>query len=202
MLGGMFRGDAKHGEEDDMVERKRSRGCGCCGIIVLVLLVGVAWLLAVRWGVLEKVGLQEPIAERVFAPPPDREATGALMGALQAAGMNTRGVGFHVLPMADGGSTAILTLDASQGFDPERLFGGDLEWDALEQLSEDDTFAELGVTRLAFDYRDENGKSIVTLTAPTEALRQLAEEEITEQEFVRSVMGRIDIPALTGGVLR
>ena len=169
---------------------------------MLVLLIGVAWMMAVRWGVLEKVGLQEPIAERVFALPPDRQAAGSLMGAMQAAGMNTEGVGFYVLPMADGGTTAILTLDASQGFDPERFFGGGGDWGNLDQMFDDGAFLEQGITRLAFDYRDENGKSIVTLTAPTEALRQLADEEITQEEFVKAVMGRIDIPALTGEVLR
>jgi len=61
---------------------------------------------------------------------------------------------------------------------------------------------ELGVTRVALDYVDDRGKSIVTLTMPTEALRQLGEEGTDEKEFLRAVMGRIDIPGLVREVGR
>jgi hypothetical protein len=180
-----------------MLERKRRRGgCGCGIALLVVALLLVGWIAAMRWGVLEKLGLRQPIAEQVFAPPPDRQAATALMGALQQAGMNTRGVSVHVLPMAgQEGSVAILTLDASQGFDPERLFEGGNSA-ALERLFEGGSLQDLNVTRLAFDYVDQDGKSIVTLTASTEALRQFSQEEIDEKEFLGAVMGRIDIPAL------
>jgi hypothetical protein len=153
-------------------------------------------------GVLEKLGLRQPASERVFAPPPDREAASALMGALQQAGMSTQGVDFYVLPMAaENSSAAILMLDASQGFDPERLFSDEGDWSALERVLKGDTLQGLNVTRLAIDYVDQQGKSIVTLTASTEALRQFSQGEIDEKEFMREVMGRIDIAGLTREVM-
>ncbi len=51
-----------------MEEKKQRRGCRGCGIVLLVLLLLVAWMLAIRWGALEKLGLRQPIAERVFVP--------------------------------------------------------------------------------------------------------------------------------------
>jgi hypothetical protein len=182
-----------------MGETKRRKGCwGCgCGIVVLMLLLPIVWVAAMRWGVLERLGLRQPIAEQVFAPPPDREASAALMGALQQAGMNTQGVGIYVLPMAgQEGSVAILTLDASQGFDPERWFSGEGAQGDLEQVFDADTLQDLKVTRLAFDYVDRQGNSIVTLTVPTEALSQAGGGESDEKELLRAVMGRIDIPGL------
>jgi hypothetical protein len=153
-------------------------------------------MLAIRWGALEKLGLREPVAERVFALPPDREATGQLRSALEQAGMNTRGADIYVLPMADGGKAAILSLDASAGFDPERLFSGQGDWSALERLAEEGGLADLGVTRVAFDYANGDGESIVTLTTSTEALRRLDQDQMDDEEFIKAVKGRIDIPGL------
>jgi hypothetical protein len=106
-------------------------------------------------------------------------------------------VGVHVLPMAgQAGSVALLTLDASQGFDPERFMAGDGDWGALEQVLNASALQDANITRLAFDYVDKDGKSIVTLTAPVEALRQLGEDDLDQKEFLSQVMGRIDIPRL------
>ena len=176
--------------------KRRRRGLGCA-IVVLVLLLLVGWVAAMRWGALERLGLRQPISEQVFAPPPDRELSAALMDAFEQAGMNTQGVGVYVLPMAgQEGSVAFLSLDASQGFDLERLFIGGGDWSAMEQILEGEDLQDLNITRLAFDYVDRDGKSILTLTASTEALRQFSEGEIDEKEFFRQVMGRIDIPGL------
>lgn len=182
-----------------MEEKKRGRGgCRGCGIVLLILLLLAVWVFAMRWGALEKLGLREPIEERVFAPPPDRKASVALKSALEQAGMSTEGVDLYVLPMADQeGSVAFLSFDASRGFDPERLFSGEGEWGALDQVGEGTTLEDLNITRLAFDYADKRGNSIVTLTTETETLRELSREEITPEEFLTKVKGQIDIPALT-----
>ena len=182
-----------------MGEKRRRRGCwGCgCGIVLLMLLLPIVWIAAMRWGVLERLGLRQSISERVFAPPPDRGAAEALMDALQQGGMNTQGVSVHVLPMAGReGSVAILTLDATQGFEPERWFGEGGDQDSLEQVLNQDALQELNVTRLAFDYVDQRGKSIVTLTVPTEVLSEAGEGELDEEELLQATMGRIDIPGL------
>ena len=181
-----------------MAEVKRRRGCRTgCGVVLVLLLLLVGWAAAMRWGALEKLGLRQPIAEQVFAPPPDREFASALLQGLQQAGMNTQGVAVHVLPMASGqGAVAMVMLDASQGFDPQRLLAGEGDWGALKQLVESGSLEDMNVTRLALDYADRNGKSIVTLTATTDALRSFAQEEIDERGLLREVMGRIDIAGL------
>lgn len=188
-----------------MEKKKRPRGCLIgCGAALLVLLLLCGWMAAVRWGVLEKLGLRESVAERVFADPPDREAAAALTASLQAAGMNTQGVQVHVLPMTGyEGSAAIVVLDASKGFDFDTWFGDGGTGDAAGAFDEA-TLEELGVTRLAFDYVDARGKSIVTLTAATEDLAALqegegeddAEDVAAQRALVRSLKGRIDIPGL------
>ena len=183
-----------------MQKPKRRFGCGGCFVIVLViLLILVAWVFVVHSGLLEKLGLRQPAAERLFAPPPDREAAAALTAALQRDGMDMQGVSVHVLPMAGrDGSVAILTLDASQGLDLERWFGGD--GGGMGDTFDSKTLEEMNITRLAFDYVNDQGKSIVTLTVPTEVLQ--SSDEMDEKEFLKAVMGRIDIPGLVREVTK
>ena len=184
----------------DQPKRRRGWLIGC-GSVLAVLLLLCGWMAAVRWGVLERLGLRESAAERVFAGPPDREASAALMASLQSAGMNTQGVEVHVLPMAGyEGSAAILVLDASKGFDLDTWFGsgGDGTGEAFDEA----TLQELGVTRLAFDYVDARGNSIVTLSAATEDLDALGDDEATDdaaqtqRALLRALKGRIGIPGL------
>jgi len=192
-----------------MDRRRGNRGCliGCSG----VLLVGVllcAWMSAVRWGVLEKLGLRESAAERVFALPPDREAQAALEASLVDAGMNMQGVELTVLPMVGHeGSAAIVTLDASQGFDLDTWFDGGSTGgidEGTDDAFDPDALEELGVTQLAFDYVDSGGESIVTLMVSTDDLATLkeaegeddAEDVENQRALVRSLKGRIDIPGL------
>jgi len=181
-----------------MEEVKRRKGCRTgCLVVLLLLLLLIGWAVAMRWGALEKLGLRQPIAEQVFSPPPDRESASAIVESLEQAGMNTEGVAVHVLPMASGeGSVAMVMLDTTQGFDPERLFTNEGDWDALEALLDSGSLDDMNVTRMAIDYVDQDGESIVTLTATTDALRDYARGEIDEQELMREVMGRIDIPGL------
>lgn len=185
-----------------MTTKKRRKGCGgCLTIFLVILLILVAWVVVVHSGLLEKLGLREPVAERLFAPPPDREAEAALTAALKQGGMNMQGVSVHVLPMAGkDGSVAILTMDASQGLDLEQWFGGD--GGGMGDAFDSRTLEEMNITRLAFDYVDNRGKSIVTLTVPTDALEQSGDDEADEKEFLKAVMGRIDIPGLVREVTK
>lgn len=182
------------------METKRRRGCGGCLTVFLVIVLALtAWVLVVHTGLLEKLGLRQPAAERLFAPPPDREAADILTGKLQQDGMDMQGVSVHVLPMAGkNGSVALLTLDASQGLDLEQAFGS--EGGGMGGVFDPDTLNDLNITRVAFDYVDDTGKSIATLTVPTEVLE--SSEEMDEKQFLRSVMGRIDIPGVMRAVTK
>lgn len=191
-----------------MDRRRGNRGCliGCSGVLLVgVLLCG--WMAAVRWGVLEKLGLRESAAERVFALPPDREAQAALEASLLDSGMNMQGVQVTVLPMVGHeGSAAIVRLDASEGFDLDTWFdgGGSVLEEDTDDAFDPDALEELGVTQLAFDYADSSGESIVTLMISTDDLATLkeaegdddAQDEANQRALVRSLKGRIDIPGL------
>lgn len=103
------------------------------------------------------------------------------------------------LPMAGkDGSVAILTMDASQGLDLEQMFGGD--GGGMGDVFDPDTLNDLNISRLAFDYVDDRGKSIVTLTVPTQALE--SSDQMDEKEFLGAIMGRIDIPRLVRKVTK
>jgi hypothetical protein len=182
------------------VETKRRKGCcGCLVIILVIALILTAWWVIVHSGLLETLGLRQSAAERLFTPPPDREAAEALMSMLQQGGMDMQGVSIHVLPMSGkDGSVAIVTMDASQGLDLEQLFGGD--GNGMDDVFDPDTLNDLNITRLAFDYVDDTGKSIVTLTVPTQVLE--SSDEMNEKDFLRAVMGRIDIPGLVREVTK
>lgn len=65
------------------METNRRKGCGGCLVILLVIvLIPTAWVVVVHSGLLEKHGLRQSVAERLFAPTPDREAANTLMGML------------------------------------------------------------------------------------------------------------------------
>jgi len=185
-----------------MEEVKRRRGCRTgCLVVLLLLLLLLGWVLAMRWGALERLGLRKPIAEQVFSPPPDRAAAAAITQALEQSGMNTQGIAVHVLPMASGeGSVALFTLDASQGFDPERLLAGAGDWEALEHLLSDQSLEEMNITRLAVDYANEEGKSIIVLTADASELHALSNRDAPQEEVMQAIKGYIDLPALLGEV--
>lgn len=176
------------------METKRRKGCGgCVAIFLVIVLILTIWVVVVHSGLLEKLGLRQSVSERMFAGPPDKAAADTMMGMLQQGGMNMQGVSIHVLPMTGrDGSVALLTLDASQGLDLEQLFsdGGG----RLDEAFDSDTLDNLNISRLAFDYVDDRGKSIVTLTVPTEVLQ--SNNEVDENQFLREVMGRIDLPGL------
>jgi len=181
-----------------MERPRKRRGClGCFTVVLVLTVLLVGWVAAVRWGLLEKLGLRQPVAERVFAPPPDRAGAAALRGALEQSGMNLQGVDIYVLPTSEGGSVALLSLDASQGFDLERWLNDANSQGGVNDLFDERTLDELNVTRLGFDYVDSSGKSIVTLTASVDELKQAGESE-DEGALLKALMGRVDVP----GVIR
>ncbi len=183
-----------------MEKPRKRRGClGCFTVFLVLLILVVGWTAAVRWGLLEKLGLRQPVAERVFAPPPDRAGAAALRGALEQSGMDMRGVDVYVLPTAEGGSVALLSLDASKGFDLQNWMNQADAQGGVEDMFDERTLEEMGVTRLAFDYVNDEGKSIVTLTASVDELKQAGESE-DEGALLKALMGRVDVPALIGEV--
>ena len=177
---------------------RRRRGCGGCGLLLLLLLLlALIWAAIVPFRLLQRVGLRESPAGRLLGGPPDREAAAALEGQLRQAGLNMQGVEVYVLPLGDSGETVAFTvLDASQGFDLERLFDGDSSTDLLEDMAA--SSSGLAIDRVAITYVGEDGGTLLTLTQRVDAIQALSEGRISEEEFLEGLGIDFDVRAILG----
>lgn len=57
----------------------------------------------------------------------------------------------------------------------------------IQRMREDNRMEELGIDRVTVDYRDETGQSLVAITASQSSIDQLAEGEISREQFMREV---------------
>lgn len=193
-------GNAPRPADQPPPKRHRLRGC-CLGTLLLILVLGAAGVfispLPQRWG------LRRSPAERAFEPEPDRAASVALTLELEEAGIDTRGLFLYVLPYADGQQGAVLyaVLDDAEGFRfPDRR-NPDAVLDYLALLAVAETTSASGVQQVAVDYRDSSGNQIAVLTAPTQAIVAFAQGQMSREDFMQELEGKIDLASLTiGGV--
>jgi len=184
-----------------MTIRKR-RGCGGCGLLLLVLLIGaLIWAAVVPFRILQRVGLQETPAERLLGGPPDRQAADVLVYAMRKAGMSMQGVQVQVLELAGTGErVAFAVLDASVGFDPDHLFDSDSATDMLPDLAS--ASGGLDIDRIAVFYVDEGGAPLFTVTHRVEAIQALEEGTISDEEFLEGLGVDFDVLQILGEAVR
>lgn len=182
-----------------MARRGRRRGCGGCGLVLLlVLLLVLAWVVLVPLGLLQRLGLRESAAETLLAGTPDREAAGLLLERMAAAGLNTQGVRLYVLPLADTGETAAFVLvDASQGFRFGQLGEDNAVLGYLGELALSSA-EELEIDRLALQYIDSDGAPLLTVTAPTNALQAYARGRLDSEGLLEQLNVDFDIQRVLG----
>jgi len=175
--------------------------CGCLvGIVVILLLI---WLAVVRFHALERLGLRQSAAERLLSGPPDREAADDLRVQLESAGIRTLGMELYVLPVTGQAHyLAIAVLDPSDGFRYDLGEDPDLFLRYLKELGAGDTAEGLGIGRVAVDFRDEYGDSVLTVTAATDAIHDYAGGRISRQEFLRQVSAAADWLTVVSEVLQ
>lgn len=173
-------------EESKSGKPKRRKGRGyLIAFLVVVVLVAVACIFVFK--VPERLGLVEPPAERLLDTTPNREATAVIIEDLEQAGVYTQGVQIYVFPFKDReGSVALVILDASQGFNFASA-GDDSVMGYLSELATGEAAQQYGIEQVAFDYRDESGESLVTVTAPTEAISGFVGGSINQEEYMREV---------------
>jgi hypothetical protein len=179
----------------------RGRGClfrGC--LITLSFVVGIAVAsAALVLRIPQQVGLL-PTAETLLADTPDREGAEELMTSLEASGIDTTGVSLHLLPMREGDAViAYAVLDTSAGFSFPTAADRPGLIEMFVQLA-GGRAQELGVTRVAVDYRDANGTSLGLLTAPVAAIARVASGQDDLDAFSRSLDGRVDVGAVFAGM--
>lgn len=179
---------------------RRGRGClfrGC--LITLSFIVGlVVASAALILRVPQQVGLI-PTAETLLADTPDREGAKELTASIQASGIDTTGMSLYLLPMRDSDAAiAYAVLDTSAGF----RFPTSADRPGLIEMFvrlSNSRARELGVTRVAVDYRDGTGKSLGLLTASVSAIARVASGQDDLDTFSRSLDGRVDVGAVFAG---
>ncbi|NLS75936.1 MAG: hypothetical protein GXY76_01610 [Chloroflexi bacterium] len=180
----------------------RRRGCcgtGCMilGIVLLAPVLFIGWVVAVQTRVPERLGLRQPPEVRLLGGAPDREAAAALRAELEAAGFSAEGMNLAVLPVKGKDySLAAAVFDASQGFHFGSSGGGDAMLDSLRRLGTGEAATQYHIGRVAVHYYDEEGRNLVSLTAPTDLIRSYASGQITRDAFLQGIEGQLDLKAL------
>jgi hypothetical protein len=175
--------------------------CGCLGAIsaTVLLLLAVGGAIAWNSNLPERLGVRESPAQRLLSGPPDRQAAQQIMDDLAAAGVDARGMWVYVLPVQDKPyRVAYAVLDAGEGFQFERGGGGDAVLDHLVQLASGDSIDALNIERIGIDYRDEEGKPVIALTAPTAVIQAYGRGEIPPEALMSALEGKLDLQTLTG----
>jgi hypothetical protein len=166
-------------------------GCariGCVTVVALVVLIAAA-AAALYWRVPQQLGIL-PSAERAFADTPDRDAAAALNDDLTKAGIDTRGMEIYVLPFRDKpGSVAYIVLDSAQGFQ-FKSGSSDPVVDYLKQMAQSQAVSQSGIQRIAIEYKDPKGVSLLSLTAATDTITAFANGTITRTEFLKKLDGQ------------
>ncbi len=179
----------------------RGRGClfrGC--LMTLFFVVGIviaSGALILR--IPQQLGLL-PTAETLLADTPDREGARELMASIEASGIDTTGMSLHLLPMREGDSViAYAVLDTSAGFTFPTAANRPGLVEMFVRLA-DGRAQDLGITRVAVDYRDGTGQSLGVLTASVSAITRVASGQDDLETFSRSLDGRVDLGAVLGGM--
>jgi hypothetical protein len=198
---------AHGGERRHMAETRKKQGCWRCGCLVigiplLILLLLAGYAAAVYFKVPERLGLKQPPAEHLLSSTPDRVAAAEIMDELQAAGVRTEGLSLYVLPVEGRDyNLVVAVLDESQGFKFEGLGGEDVMVEFFKSLALGDASQKHNVGRVAIHYVNNEGVTKVSMTAPTQAIRDYAAGRITRAALLQAIEGKVDLKSMYGEVL-
>jgi hypothetical protein len=176
---------------------KKRKGCffwGCLttlGIIVVIALVLGIFVFKVP----ARIGLVKPASERRLSQTFDRDAAARIKADFQKAGLNTTGVDVYVIPEKNSNKSVMLTvLDASKGFRFSSTGTNDAVSDYLVKLA--NTSVSNNVDRVAFQYLDSEGNSLVSLTAPVDAVLKYSKGQMTRADYLKAIDAQVDISQL------
>jgi hypothetical protein len=156
------------------------------GLLLVIIVAGVIF-----FNVPQRIGLAKSPAEKLLEQRLDHRAADAITQELREAGVDTRGLTIYVIPYKDSDeSLAVAVLDASQGFDINSFAYEDSITEYLSGLA--DAGEKYGVKRVAVDYKNENGDSLLTMTAPAETVVGYSEGSVSQQEFLEELEGKVN----------
>jgi hypothetical protein len=164
-------------------------------VIIAALIIGIFF-----FNLPQRIGLVKPASVRLLSQTPDRAAAQAVKSGLQQAGLNTTGVDVYVFPERNSNSSVMLTvMDTSQGFRFPSAQSSDAVADYVVQMAE--VCAKNNIERVAFEYRDAKGISLVTLTTPVDTALKYSEGKISRPEFLKAIDAQIDYSRLVDSVM-
>jgi hypothetical protein len=176
---------------------KKRKGCffwGCMSTIAVIVIVALVLSIAV-FKVPQKIGIVKTATERMMSQTFDRETAAKVTADIKAAGINTTGVEVYVIPEKKSDSSVLLAvLDASKGFHFTNTGANDAISGYLVQMAS--SCANYGVNRIALEYKDVEGKSLATVTAPTDVITKYSQGKISYEDFLKAIDAKMDIDNL------
>ena len=157
-------------------------------VLVIIIIIGIIF-----FNLPQRIGLVKSPAEKLLSSTPERKAATEMMEELKTAGVNTKGMDIYVIPYKESNENlAIAVLDGSQGFDIRNFNREDAITEYLQLLAKLDEGGEYGIKRVAVDYRNEEGESLLTLTAPTDIISRYADSSISRKQFLQELEGQVN----------
>lgn len=180
--------------------KRKKRGClKSCLVFFVVLFLLIGGFVASALGLPRKWGLVKSKTEKVFdTNEADRYVAEDLRAALETEGIATKGMEIYVLPERDGeGASAYVVLDEAAGFsfspssDEGVPFLG-----TLASLAKSEAAKEGGVDRVAFEYKDKQGRTLIVVSSSLQDGVDFADGKITREQFMAKVGGQIEFKNL------
>lgn len=176
-----------------------TRNCLTVFLIVFFLcIIGIAIVGVLFFRLPEKWGWWPSPAAEMLAGTPHREGAAELMGVLEEKGMDTEGVEMYVLPIKDAGENlAVAVLDAAEGFDFSKIgTEGDPLTETMINIVTGPEAKALNIGRAVVEYRNEDGDTLFTFTAPSKDIRDFGNKIINREAFMEALDGDIDFSKL------
>lgn len=165
---------------------KRLIGLGV--LVVIAVIVGIVF-----FNLPQRIGLAETPTEKLLSATPDRETAAAMKAELASAGLNTQGMDIYVFPYKENDENVVIAvLDSSQGFDIRNLTGEDAITEYLGLLANLDKGGKYDIQRVAVDYKNDEGDSILVLTAPSATITRYTSGSISRQQFLQELEGQVN----------
>ncbi len=162
-------------------------------IIFLVLIAIIVVFSVSFFNLPERIGLVKSPAEKLLEPALNERMATSMMEQLESTGINTRGMDIYVIPYKESDANLVVAVfDASQGFDIRNFSREDAITEYLELLAGLDEDGKYNIKRVAVDYKNEEGESLLTLTAPSDTITRYSEGSISRQQFLQELEGQVN----------
>jgi hypothetical protein len=157
-------------------------------VAIIILLIGTVF-----FNLPQRIGLVKSPVEKLLAARLDEQAAVTMLQELKAAGVNTQGLSIYVIPYRNSNENlAVAVLDASKGFNLRNFGDEGAVTKYLEMLASLDKGGKYDIKRVAVDYKNEQGQSLLTLTAPTDTITRYASGTISREQFLNNLEGQVN----------